>query len=456
MLKPTPPAVPCNPIIGHLIPFARRRHDFIKDCMDELGPVFSLKILGGHMAVLIGPQYHQLFFNETDNKLDMHETYKFMADSFGEIPYGISQEVYNRQRPLLTRALNKGRIAGFTGIMQEEIQCSLDNLDEQGEVCLNELMMEIGQNISAHALMGKHFRDAMSDEFWKLYRVISKAMDPLLPSYLPLPKFIRRNRAGKKLHALMTPMIAERRANPGNYDDVLQEFINMQTYEDGTAIEDEALISLILLIVFGGHETTGAHAAWSIIDLLRNPDFLHNTVCPEIDALAPGKPMDMDLINQYLPYTSWAVQESSRLHPATDMLMRSAQEEIELENYRIPKGWKVMVSATVAHRSADVFEQPDHYDPLRFSRHGNNGCPHRNALIGFGGGSHRCLGVNFAEVEMTLIVALMFQQFDLELITTDPKALFGLGVSRPEDTFVRYRRKSRTDHPANNNNGLVL
>jgi sterol 14alpha-demethylase len=39
------------------------------------------------------------------------------------------------------------------------------------------------------------------------------------------------------------------------------------------------------------------------------------------------------------------------------------------------------------------------------------------------------------------IAALMFQQLDMELITRDPHALYGLGATRPSPTMIHYRRR---------------
>ena len=49
---------------------------------------------------------------------------------------------------------------------------------------------------------------------------------------------------------------------------------------------------------------------------------------------------------------------------------------------------------------------------------------------------------------MFTITALLFQQFDLELLTQEPEILLSLGAARPTATMVHFRRKQRSGIPA--------
>jgi len=116
-------------------------------------------------------------------------------------------------------------------------------------------------------------------------------------------------------------------------------------------------------------------------------------------------------------------------------------EEIEIGGYVIPAGWKVQVSSEIAHRLPEFFDEPDYYDPLRFSPERAEDKSDRFALIGFGGGTHKCIGMNFANTEINVITTLLLQQFDLELETPKPSVKRGTGANRPTPTIIRYRRR---------------
>ena len=47
----------------------------------------------------------------------------------------------------------------------------------------------------------------------------------------------------------------------------------------------------------------------------------------------------------------------------------------------------------------------------------------------------------FANNEMAMIAALLIQQFEMALLTPDPRTTYGLGACRPELVLIRYRRR---------------
>ncbi|HET8846939.1 MAG TPA: cytochrome P450, partial [Ktedonobacteraceae bacterium] len=225
-MKPTPPMLPGNPLVGHTFQFMRDRDGVLIRGFQSLGPIFGIKLAGRSTAVLIGPDYQQIFFTETDKKLSMHKSYRFLKEAFGEVAFAGPPEVYTAQRPILHSPFKAEKMIKAIGVMQLEVQQWLDGLGEQGEMELTSEITALVQNVASHALMGNEFREQAGRDFWRLYLVIGKSLDPMLPPNLPLPKFIHRDQAKRKLRALLHPIIAERRAHPENYDDFLQDFVN--------------------------------------------------------------------------------------------------------------------------------------------------------------------------------------------------------------------------------------
>jgi sterol 14-demethylase len=440
-MKPTPPVLAGPPLIGHTLQFIKDSEGLLRRGFETLGPVFAIKLAGKWSAVVIGADYQQTFFTETDKKLSMHKTYKFLKAALGEVGFTGPPEVYTEQRPILHKPFKGEKAANSIRIMQIEVQRWLDSLGEQGEIELTGAINTLVQNVASHALMGKDFRDRTGPEFWKNYLIIGKSLDPILPPHLPLPKFIRRDQAKNRLRTILRPIIAERRANPDKYDDILQEYVNAR-YKDGRAVDDETLLSLILGLMFAGHETTAGQAAWTIIQLLQHPEYLHLVQQEITTLLLPDQEINGKSLSS-LKHVFWAVQETTRLHPSADTLIRQAEDDIEFGEYVVPKGWTIFINPGIAQRLPELFTDPNRYDPLRFGPDRAEDRHHRFSIAGFGGGLHKCAGMNFANNEMMTITTLLFQQFDVELITHNPEVTRDMGASRPEKTFIRYRRKAK-------------
>jgi sterol 14-demethylase len=444
MSKPTPPMVSgALPGLGHALEFRSDRTALVRRGFEEHGNTFAIKLANQNVAILIGPDNQRTFFMETDKALGIQEPYSFLRATFGEVLFLAPHDVYLEQRPVVLEAFRREKMLHYADVMQEVVQVWLDGLGEAGEIDLVHEVTHLVQEVAGNCFLGSEVHKQLGREFWDLYTDLSKALDPLLPPNLPLPKFIRRDRAKAKLHSILEPVIAERRQHPERYDDFLQDLVNKR-YPDGRLADQEMIVDLLLALMFAGHETTAGQTAWTLILLLQNPHYLR-LVQQEIQQVAPyGVHIDPRRMMQ-LDYISWAVREVERMRPSVDMLMRTVKQDVEVGDYSIPKGWLAQVAQDVAHNLPALFDDPETFDPLRFAPDRAEDKQDRFALIGFGGGTHKCTGMNFANMEMTVITALLFQQFDLELVTKHPQVERGLGASRPSPTRVRYRRKPQSE-----------
>ena len=114
----------------------------------------------------------------------------------------------------------------------------------------------------------------------------------------------------------------------------------------------------------------------------------------------------------------------------------------------MPQGWLTALCPPLSHQLPEVFREPARYDPLRFAPGRAEDRQHPFALIGFGGGMHKCAGMHLALHEMSVIISLLLQQYDLELVTPDPQPTKEMRASRPTLCWVRYRRRGAAGRQA--------
>ena len=111
----------------------------------------------------------------------------------------------------------------------------------------------------------------------------------------------------------LMPILAERRAYPSRYDDLLQDLINTHK-EDGEAATDAELLNFIIALMFAGHETTAGQAAWTIIQLLEHPDYLAQVQQELHDYFPHGSHVDARSLST-LKHIRWAIDETTRIAP---------------------------------------------------------------------------------------------------------------------------------------------
>jgi sterol 14-demethylase len=429
-----PPVSGALPLLGHLVEFVRKPVELIERGHREAGHLFSLRLPGRPAVVLLGARHNRFFFSETDKKLSIRTAYPFFERMFSrEFYFFAGMEEYQRQREIVVPRFQGRQLDGYVATMQAETAAFEERLGDSGEFDLTDELGPLVMRIAARCFLGPDFASRMSRDFFAEFRRFSAGMNPAAPQGLPLPSTVRSNRARDRLRVALGGMIRERREHPASPPDFLQTLAEA-TYPDGSPVPDPVLVNLILLFTWAGHETTTGHVSWALVDLLRHPEHLER-----VRAEAEG---ELDLAGvKRLTHLDDCLHETERLHPVAHVLLRQAAETFELDGHVIPAGTMVFAAPSVSHRLPEEHARPDEFRPERYTT-GREGRQERQALIGFGGGLHRCTGVHFAYLEMKVIVARLLRRYDLELVDRDVRPVPGMHTKWPDSPCrVRYTRR---------------
>jgi cytochrome P450 family 110 len=161
-------------------------------------------------------------------------------------------------------------------------------------------------------------------------------------------------------------------------------------------IGDAELRDAVVSLLFAGHETTAAGAAWTLYWLDRNPR-VRNEIRDELTANG-GDGSDP----ARAPLLQAAVSESLRVTPPASLAEhRVLTEENEVGGWVLPGGATLTPAIYLAHHDPDVFPAPKRFDPSRFLGHR----PAAHHYFPFGGGTRYCLGNQLAQLEIRMITA---------------------------------------------------
>jgi len=194
-------------------------------------------------------------------------------------------------------------------------------------------------------------------------------------------------------------------------DDVLAMMLQSR-YDDGTGMTGKEIADQLLTLLAAGHETTATTLAWAVERLRRHPDVLADLVA-EVDA--GGKRL-----------REATIVEVQRTRPVIDMVGRSVRaDSLELGRWVIPKGYSVLVSIALIHEDDAVFPDAATFDPSRFT----GSRPDLYEWIPFGGGTRRCIGAAFANMEMNIVLRTMLRDVTLEPTTEPAERWHSRGVA---------------------------
>lgn len=405
------------PYFGHMIPFAKNPYHFMQRAHDEGGEVVEFTMLGQKIVLLTGEVASEAFYRAPDEQLDQSAAYRLMAPIFGEgLIFDAPIERKTEQLRMLMPSLRFDAMRNHSSKIVAEVRGMTDEWGkDEGVFQLVDFMKELTIRTSSHCLLGREFRYEISDEFAQIYHDLEQGVHPLAYHYpnLPIPVFRRRDKARVRLQELVSVIIAKRRQSTEKPSDMFQSLMDT-TYEDGSKLTDNEITGMLIGALFAGHHTSSGTAAWVLLELLKQPALLRQ-VRDELDQIyGDDGEVTFQSLRQ-IPVLESVVKEVLRLHPPLIVLMREVSQDLEIGPYVIEKGQMVWASPPVTHRIAELFPEPQRFDPTRFG-------PERaedknlNAYQPFGGGRHKCSGNAFAMFQIKAIFAVMLREWDFELV----------------------------------------
>jgi cytochrome P450 len=233
-----------------------------------------------------------------------------------------------------------------------------------------------------------------------------------LPLWLPLPNHRRFLVARRTLDRIVYGFIQGRRRSGVDSGDLLSMLLATHDEETGEGMSDEQIRDEVMTIFLAGHETTALALTWTFYLLSTHPDVAHRHR-EEVGKVLSGRAPTVDDLPR-LPFNRMVVDEAMRLYPPAWIFARMPVSDDVVGGYHLPRGVNVFLSSYITHRHPEFWENPEGFDPERFSPERSAGRP-RYAYFPFGGGPRQCIGNNFALMEAQLILATIVQRFRLDL-----------------------------------------
>jgi cytochrome P450 len=208
-------------------------------------------------------------------------------------------------------------------------------------------------------------------------------------------------RAAQETDRLVRELItARRREGTAGRSDILSMLLEARD-EAGVPMTDDQLRDEMLTLLVAGHETTATTLAWTLHHLLQHPDWL-DRVRAEVREVGTT---DLDK----LVLLDAAIKETLRLTPIIPMVGRVLGKPMTIGGIDLPAGAVALACIYLVHRRADLWPDPQRFDPNRFV--GKKADP--STYFPFGGGARRCLGMAFASYEMKIVLATILARTDL-------------------------------------------
>ena len=333
-------------------------------------------------------------------------------------------ETWRRQRRLMQPAFDRDlleRVVEITTRLMGEVLDEWEAARERGDtVEVYSDMQTLTMRVIGLALFSRDLRTT-SNDFAETVRVgvevvgLRNISPVALPLWLPIRLHRRFRRCVRAVNQFVYDRIEERLAGAGDYDDILSSLI--RSYGDQAPAMKRELRDQVVTLFFAGFETTGTALAWTWLLLSENPG-AQQAIRAEVDQVLGGRAPGYDDLKS-LSYTGQVVEESLRLYPPVYSMTREAAADDQIAGHEISAGDNVVIPIHALHRMADYWEDPDTFCPERFAPDRLTR-EQRKAYIPFSAGQRKCMGANFATVEMLTALAVAAPRVRLGLAPGHP------------------------------------
>ncbi len=205
------------------------------------------------------------------------------------------------------------------------------------------------------------------------------------------PAIRRFEESRRAVDELLFAEIARRRNDPelADRDDVFSALLLAED-EHGERLSDQEVRDELMTLLLAGHETTATGLAWTF-DLLLHHPAVHKRALEGDDA-----------------YLDAVVKESLRMRPVIPGVGRVVRgEPLALNGWVIPPGVEINPSIRIIHQRDDLYPDATAFAPERFL---GPDAPDTYTWIPFGGGTRRCLGASFAQMEMRIVLRRVLER----------------------------------------------
>lgn len=302
-------------------------------------------------------------------------------------------------------------------------------------------MTQLTLGIAASALLDVDIREESSElraAFHDITEEFRKrtARPISLPQWVPTPRNRRYEQALERVNEIIYNIIEQRRAEPGN--GVVSTLFEASSESDAE-LTDKQLRDEVVTLLFAGHETTAIALTFTWYLLATHPK-QEEMVVAELDEELGGQSPTMADVPQ-LAYTRKVLKESLRLYPPVFGVLREPVRDDQIGGYQIPAGATVAMNQIAVHHDREFFDDPKAFTPERWTDSFEESLP-QFAYFPFSGGPRRCIGERFAMLEATLVVAMIAQNYHLELLSDSNLTLKPSVTTRP-DKPIRVRPQAR-------------
>ncbi|KAL0341710.1 UNVERIFIED_CONTAM: Abietadienol/abietadienal oxidase [Sesamum calycinum] len=395
---------------------------FVEQQVQRFGKIFSCSLFGKWAVVSADPAFNR-FVMQNEGKLFQSSYPKSFRDLVGK--NGVITAQGDQQRKLHSIASNMMRLEKlkfhFLQDIQNVMKKMITHLHDNQVVLLQDVCRKVAINLMVNQLLGL----SSESEVNEIAQLFSDFADGCLSVPINLPGFAY-HKAMKARESIISKInrtmeIHRHKSSAAVGNGVLGRLLEEES------LPDDVVADFIINLLFAGNETTAKTMLFAVYFLTQCPRAMKQLLDEQQSLRRESGEMLSWQDYKAMPFTQCVIDETLRLGGIAIWLMREAKEDVEYQDYIIPKGSFVVPFLSAVHLSESVYEDALSFNPWRWMKQENQ--EKRNwrsspYFAPFGGGGRFCPGAELARLQIGLFLHYFLTTFRWRQVKEDQMSFF--------------------------------
>ncbi|KAF9071065.1 cytochrome P450 [Rhodocollybia butyracea] len=480
------------PIVGSTIEYGNNPMKFFVACQEKYGDVFTFILLGRKVTVCLGPKGNNFVLGGKSTVFNAEDAYTHLTTPvFGrDVVYDVPNEVFMEQKKI-------HNFRAYVGMIEQEVEEFIasdpsfstyqqNDITAWGAIETVNALSEITILTASRTLQGSEVRENLNKSFAQTYTDLDggfTSINFMFPN-LPLESYRKRDRAQKKMSEFYVDIIKKRRVGDSGQreHDMIAALLD-QKYRSGRPLKDHEIAHIMIALLMAGQHTSSATGSWALLHLADRQDVADALYQEQIKHFGingqPGKfrPLNYEDLKE-LPILDSIIRETLRVHPPIHSILRAVRDDVPIPpslaapssksgsgTYIVPKGTAVLASPLFAQMDPKIWKNASKWEPNRWNdpegvamlalkEYTDEGGETIDFGFGavskgtdspyqpFGAGRHRCIGEQFAYLQLGTILATLVRKMEFKIPTGVPEHNYHTMITMPKTPRnVHYRRR---------------
>lgn len=425
------------PLIGHTLkdladPFAITMHRH-----EKYGPVCWTGTVGMKVVSLTSPEAIEVAWMNREKAFSSEKGWEPMIGPFfhrGIMLLDFGEHMHHRR--IMQQAFARPRLNRYLDLMTPHVEKTLANWDVGPQFPMYTHTKELLLSLASEVFVGSELTAEENHRLERAFEAAVRGGQAMIRTDVGNFTWARGLRGREVLQEYFRSEIATRRTGSG--DDLFTALCHSED-DEGNRFTDEDVVNHMIFVMMAAHDTSTIALSMMTHYLGRNHEWQDRL---RSESVALGKDtLDYDDLDK-LPLLELAFKETLRCNAPVGMLFRKAIADTEILGYYIPKGTLININPWVTMLLPEVWNDPNRWDPDRFSPERREDKAHRFAWAPFGGGAHKCIGLYFGGMEVKSIMHQMLLRFEWSVPADYRLDLeYGTGPTPADGLPIDFRRR---------------